>query len=38
MEKVYYMLVKSGRRTFKQVPKEHQEAVRALLAADGITV
>ncbi|MGB8452717.1 MAG: CD1375 family protein [Anaerocolumna sp.] len=38
MEKVYYLLVKSNKRTIKQVPKEHQEAVRALLVADGITV
>jgi hypothetical protein len=38
MEKVYYLLVKSNRRTIKQVPKELQAAVRALLAAEGITV
>ncbi len=38
MEKVYYLLVKSQKRTIKQVPKELVAAVKALLAADGITV
>lgn len=38
MVNIYYNLVKSGRRTIRQVPVSIRSEVIALLEADGITV
>jgi hypothetical protein len=38
MAKIYYNLVKAGRRTIKQVPVSVRSEVIVLLQADGIVV
>lgn len=37
MEIVYYLLIKHGKRTIKQVPKELVKKVKELLEADEAT-